>query len=1533
MASICLNMVVKNESHIIKKTLTNIIKYVKLDYWVICDTGSSDNTIDIIKSFFDDLNIPGEIYIHDWIDFSYNRNKALKLAFNKTDYIFLFDADDEIHGNFKIPHLNKDSYNVKFGGGYNYNRICIINNRKLWIYCGVLHEIIISQDNSSTNELIKGEYYFISGRKGSRNHNPDKYIDDAVILENAYYDESEEWLKNRYAFYCAQSYKDSKLYEKAIYWYKKTIELKCWNQEKFYACIMIAGIEEMQNNITECIAYNLKSLSYDANRWEGIYWIVNHYYNNKEYSTANLFVNGLDISNPIDTEYDYRLFIDESVHTYKLYILIVIISYKFKNYHKGRSALFLLYNNFDKLDISVINNIIYNGQFFIPEDDKIQYYLNNTFSFLKKCIDKFPVETNNDTTKIILKRYINSYNKFIKNNTFIKYHLSPIVNNIETILTITSCKRPELFKRTISSITYTWKDLSHIHKVICVDDGTVKKELEKLKNMYPWIEFIEKTAENKGHRSSMNMIRNIVLGSSAKYWIHLEDDWEFIKESNYVTKSIEYLEKYDNIGVKQILFNKGYGEIIEDMFWNGGKKLEDGLLLHIHNEPQSPCGYWPHYSFRPGVTKVDVLRELGNFDTENIFFELDYANKYNSSNFKTAYLDEINCIHIGKLAGKRGNINESNSYELNDVIQGLYTDVNYKKNHIQEYNNSLPIKVINLKRRKDRKSNMKKILKDIHFVFKEAVDGNDLKTDDPRLHTFHGNDFNDNAGTIGCAISHIELWQELLKDVNNDYYIIMEDDIKFTSNWYNRLINIEQELIHNETVLLGYSMFSKNREKYKKMYDNDNDLKLYDLNIDNFIGGFFCYSINKKGAKRILHHLSNVGIKHGIDYLVMKKIPLLQKKECRPHIAFTEWKEGNNDIDTDIQNFDKSITINIEEHIKNDNDNTYIRVKLLANYCSSKEACEQFGIMGKIQCIWNNIKLVNDDDYDYLVIINKPICDISNICICHSIQDMNIKIIKEKTIVFQMEPWCEDKKWGVNNWGVWAKPNKDEYMAVIGRNTDTYNNVFWQLEQTYGELHQSPLKTKIISSICSSKYFDPGHIKRIDFLKYVESITDLSFNIDIYNQNNSHNFKNYKGGVTPFIDKSKGIMSYKYYFMCENNFEPGFITEKLWEPILCETLVFYCGAPDVCKYVDPLAFVQIDLNNFEESVNIISTAIKEDWYTKRLPNIRKMKHKLLNEKQFFPRIEKIINNYIDKRKCVIQHTKKPITYEKILEKSLNTFIYYSEYDIIGNDMIYDYSNILEKNACIKYDTCVAYNSIGFYKDSLGITLERPSIFTNQQGIYIKNTILNNKNSILNNNKESNKIVVITPCCRVENLQTIYESMDFNIVVKWIIVYDSKHITNNPQLFMNNNNIEEYIYSSLESSWGNAQRNYALSILAEKKALHNCFIYYLDDDNIIHPNLYNVFKFVRKNNIYTFDQKRLSNIDGSYGITLKGNDISWKKIDTGQILLYYPLVRNIKWCENIYHADYYYIKECCVNNYKVHKYIPLELCYWNYLRDN
>jgi len=46
--TICLNMIVRNESHIIEKTLKNICDNIAITYWVICDTGSTDNTKQII---------------------------------------------------------------------------------------------------------------------------------------------------------------------------------------------------------------------------------------------------------------------------------------------------------------------------------------------------------------------------------------------------------------------------------------------------------------------------------------------------------------------------------------------------------------------------------------------------------------------------------------------------------------------------------------------------------------------------------------------------------------------------------------------------------------------------------------------------------------------------------------------------------------------------------------------------------------------------------------------------------------------------------------------------------------------------------------------------------------------------------------------------------------------------------------------------------------------------------------------------------------------------------------------------------------------------------------------------------------------------------------------------------------------------------------------------------------------------------------------------------------------------------------------
>ena len=108
-------MIVKNEETILWQTLKKLTHYIAFDYWVICDTGSTDKTKKIILDFFQRTNIPGEIFEDPWQDFGTNRTKALEHAYQKTDYVLIWDADDEIQGTLSLPKLTANAYSFVFG--------------------------------------------------------------------------------------------------------------------------------------------------------------------------------------------------------------------------------------------------------------------------------------------------------------------------------------------------------------------------------------------------------------------------------------------------------------------------------------------------------------------------------------------------------------------------------------------------------------------------------------------------------------------------------------------------------------------------------------------------------------------------------------------------------------------------------------------------------------------------------------------------------------------------------------------------------------------------------------------------------------------------------------------------------------------------------------------------------------------------------------------------------------------------------------------------------------------------------------------------------------------------------------------------------------------------------------------------------------------------------------------------------------------------------------------------------------------------
>jgi hypothetical protein len=215
-------------------------------------------------------------------------------------------------------------------------------------------------------------------------------------------------------------------------------------------------------------------------------------------------------------------------------------------------------------------------------------------------------------------------------------------------------------------------------------------------------------------------------------------------------------------------------------------------------------------------------------------------------------------------------------------------------------------------------------------------------------------------------------------------------------------------------------------------------------------------------------------------------------------------------------------------------------------------------------------------------------------------------------------------------WGHWANPDEKLFIKAC-KHKDELNNIEWHLSKTYTELKtmtvvKNPEYDGIISTVLSAKYHDPGHIKRIDFVKFLEQ---KGMPVHVYGDN-KFDYKDYKGAL-PYHCKDGGIFPYKYHFNVENHSVYNYVTEKIVDAILGESLCFYNGCFNLKEYLPEEAFVYIELSNFERDYETIKQAINEDWHTKKLPAIREAKRILLDELGFFPRLETIIREYEKKQ--------------------------------------------------------------------------------------------------------------------------------------------------------------------------------------------------------------------------------------------------------------------------------------------------------------
>jgi tetratricopeptide (TPR) repeat protein len=335
-----LSMIVKDEARTIARTLASVKPFI--ERWAIVDTGSTDDTREIVKREL--AGVPGELSEAPFVDFETTRNLALARCGDRAEFILWLDADDELVGGAEMCAFlegerdasgpDREAYMLRVETVVSFSSTRIVRSRAGWRFKGVVHEVLAHPDRLSPTRSVPG---------AAIRHHPDpaaiaksharRERDLALLGEALRRDPTDA----RSAFYLAMTNLWIGRHDDAVAAFRRRIELGGWAEEVFLAKLGLAETSEGRGDPwSDVLALYLDAHAFAPHRAEPLHRIALRYNARGEHALCLLFARrGLDLPYP---ERDVH-FVDADVYTWRLHDLVGSSAYWLGEYALGeRSA-------------------------------------------------------------------------------------------------------------------------------------------------------------------------------------------------------------------------------------------------------------------------------------------------------------------------------------------------------------------------------------------------------------------------------------------------------------------------------------------------------------------------------------------------------------------------------------------------------------------------------------------------------------------------------------------------------------------------------------------------------------------------------------------------------------------------------------------------------------------------------------------------------------------------------------------------------------------------------------------------------------------------------------------------------------------------------------------------------------------------------------------------------------------------------------------------------------------------------------------